>query len=524
MKKLYTLLASLLVTVGAFANFNVSVKDATPGALKMPKVTFSLKNDVKAEHVNAVSAVKASPAKVHVINTIDDMAGDWILDYMDMYEGTTGSKKITVSVVEGTTDKVNITDFFDGITFQGTVNLKTGKMTIAKQSVGTHQSYGTMSVSRVNISSGTPSVSSLSLSCTLDLSTSTITLPSNTYIGLSVSAGFFDIYGNCEMKYFDFDPASEVVASVTECPVDDNVVVSFSAGENVKDILFDIYAGHFTNAASNLSIVLDNGALSLGGTVLEGFPLSVSGMSRGIYTMFFIGVDDEGNILDGKACHFFFNEDNDNEWKEGFTAKYCDDYLSSAYKNMDDVERDVTVQEHSTVAGFYRVVNPLATHSKKVLSSHSTLVEGDHDHYLYIHAEDPEKVYIEDSAMGWSYGDEDGMLVATSYVQFLKDNESTDDEITEAGVWGTLENNQITFPEDALLQYFMHEGKYYYANSNSAFKLTLPEKDAVKNIAVDADNASAEYFNMQGMRVNQPVAGNLYIVRQGSKVSKQIVK
>ncbi|MGM9822446.1 MAG: hypothetical protein ACI30D_07650 [Muribaculaceae bacterium] len=43
--------------------------------------------------------------------------------------------------------------------------------------------------------------------------------------------------------------------------------------------------------------------------------------------------------------------------------------------------------------------------------------------------------------------------------------------------------------------------------------------------SVDADNsaeAPAEYFNLQGMRVANPVAGQIYIVRQGSKVDKRV--
>ena len=40
--------------------------------------------------------------------------------------------------------------------------------------------------------------------------------------------------------------------------------------------------------------------------------------------------------------------------------------------------------------------------------------------------------------------------------------------------------------------------------------------------AVDAD-APAEYYNMQGIRVAEPTTG-LYIVRQGNKVSKQLIR
>ena len=40
----------------------------------------------------------------------------------------------------------------------------------------------------------------------------------------------------------------------------------------------------------------------------------------------------------------------------------------------------------------------------------------------------------------------------------------------------------------------------------------------------NAENSVAEYFNLQGVKVAAPAYGNVYIVRQGGKVSKQIVK
>ena len=47
--------------------------------------------------------------------------------------------------------------------------------------------------------------------------------------------------------------------------------------------------------------------------------------------------------------------------------------------------------------------------------------------------------------------------------------------------------------------------------------------DAITEEAV-ANDAPAEYFNLQGMRVAQPESGKLYIERRGSKVSKVIMK
>ncbi len=59
-----------------------------------------------------------------------------------------------------------------------------------------------------------------------------------------------------------------------------------------------------------------------------------------------------------------------------------------------------------------------------------------------------------------------------------------------------------------------------------SIKITKSEpKDintGVADIEVE-DNAPVEYYNLQGVRVAEPENG-LYIVRQGSKVSKRLIR
>ena len=43
--------------------------------------------------------------------------------------------------------------------------------------------------------------------------------------------------------------------------------------------------------------------------------------------------------------------------------------------------------------------------------------------------------------------------------------------------------------------------------SQGAFKIVLPDKDGIADIATD-DNAPVEYYNLQGIRVDNPVPGN----------------
>lgn len=55
-------------------------------------------------------------------------------------------------------------------------------------------------------------------------------------------------------------------------------------------------------------------------------------------------------------------------------------------------------------------------------------------------------------------------------------------------------------------------------------KTDTPDSAGISDVTVDDDNAPVEYFNLQGMRLSQPEAGQIVIRRQGSKVSKILVK
>ena len=46
----------------------------------------------------------------------------------------------------------------------------------------------------------------------------------------------------------------------------------------------------------------------------------------------------------------------------------------------------------------------------------------------------------------------------------------------------------------------------------------------IEDVAVDSAEAAPEYFNLQGVRVAEPQAGNIYIVRRGNKVTKELIK
>ena len=52
------------------------------------------------------------------------------------------------------------------------------------------------------------------------------------------------------------------------------------------------------------------------------------------------------------------------------------------------------------------------------------------------------------------------------------------------------------------------------------------DQSGIDSIVTDSadENAPVEYYNLQGIRLSEPVAGQIVIRRQGSKVSKIVVR
>lgn len=62
-----------------------------------------------------------------------------------------------------------------------------------------------------------------------------------------------------------------------------------------------------------------------------------------------------------------------------------------------------------------------------------------------------------------------------------------------------------------------------YTSGNSWLKIESLNTTGVDDIAVDTDDAAPVYYNLQGVRVENPSNG-LYIVKKGTKVAKELVR
>ncbi len=154
-------------------------------------------------------------------------------------------------------------------------------------------------------------------------------------------------------------------------------------------------------------------------------------------------------------------------WTSLGMCKYTDDFFPSMF-SVDPITMDVEIQECDTLPGFYRLVNPYAEYPKNMGT-----VDVDNDYYMYIHAEDPEKVYIEHYAESGIISSNYGNYRLTSMAGYMIANGKTPDPTS----FGTYDPDfkAITFPVKSLL--FMLPGysnSWYYANIEGAFKVALP--------------------------------------------------
>ncbi len=65
----------------------------------------------------------------------------------------------------------------------------------------------------------------------------------------------------------------------------------------------------------------------------------------------------------------------------------------------------------------------------------------------------------------------------------------------------------------------------YYKNCTITLPFSLSDENAgIDDITIDNNDAPVEYFNLQGMRINEPTAGQIVIRRQGNTTTKVLVK
>lgn len=175
-------------------------------------------------------------------------------------------------------------------------------------------------------------------------------------------------------------------------------------------------------------------------------------------------------------------------------------------------ERTVEVMAHAKDPNRLFVMNPYAEFPYAVEATR----------FVEINISDPQKISVPQRRIGFAPNNNPEMeIVATADLSDMSDGDFSD-------LYGSFNpsTGKITFPAKGLV--LLYKGDYYYANPDTEHTLlTLPAVtgiDAPEIVGESDADASAEFFDIMGRRVERPASGGVYIRRQGPSVTKIFVK
>lgn len=482
----------------------------------------------------AVSA--KAPMKAHAFNTINDVYGTYDCQWTNnryASRSDTPSSQITIVRDESSSNAnaILIKNYYAGLTLKATVNLSTNKITIPAQSTGTDLGDGTVCFFMTNYhqinGNWQPSSFQWDIEATLN-SDGSITLDSETDIhGFGFWAkshgswGYYTIQSHAVWSYAGPVVDYSFSAEIDECVHNNSIDLKINSGADVASMKYNLVYGDYPASDNNLSIVSESAE-----PIDKAFNGSIKlnkGFNNGLYTLFLMSYDADGNLKNGNAYLLSIIDDEPGEWADFCTAYYTDDIIGPIF-NVGNSVLNVDVQYNTMIQNLIRVVEPYTD-----FYTDSNIHQCNKKHYLYLDASNPNRVVLLTSPLGFA-ADEDGLILCTSKAQQEREKGTSDDDIEAMGYFGKMEttsraaeNFVITFPQDALLAYFKNDsGTMYRGNSNGNFRLELtsPIPTSIKEIGSDDVKAPVVYYNLQGMRINEPAKGQVVIRRQGNKSEK----
>ena len=295
-------------------------------------------------------------------------------------------------------------------------------------------------------------------------------------------------------------------------------VFGIESGADVATIYMGFIPGHYTFTLDDAALIKQYGQGATGGSR---FLTYTETTEIGIYTLYAAAFDATGTARAVASDFFLINYDDSDNWEYAGTATYTESMLCATYQEVPAEDLDMLYQVNKENPGMIRLVEPYAYHSGSggILTPHDT-----HSHYIYIDATNENAVKVKPSALGIDCGY--GSAVIWSPADILSSQGVDDAKIAEQGYFGKKEGNKIHFDDEKILlgeRGYMN-GKFF---TTKEFNVTLKpdSSDGVGSVAIeDNSNAPVEYYNLQGVRVNAPTAGGVYIRRQGTTTNKTLVR
>lgn len=173
----------------------------------------------------------------------------------------------------------------------------------------------------------------------------------------------------------------------------------------------------------------------------------------------------------------------------------------------------------ATVPAYRSVENPNIV---RISYAYSAVFEDETmDDPMYIDLTDPKCVVVPQQYTGIGTRDMGAAYILSRSENFENLDAFLASNMAEYAI--TLNDNLVTIPAGGIWWWFPETDpeSLYGARNELPSSVQLPAGwNAIDNITVEGVDAPVEYYNLQGMRVENPAAGQLYIKRQGSKATK----
>lgn len=240
------------------------------------------------------------------------------------------------------------------------------------------------------------------------------------------------------------------------------------------------------------------------------------------------GYDADGNAR-ANATTLIYADDNTTTWTTLPADAVLYDYTVHHAYGLTPYPVKVTVQESTVTPGLFRLVNPFANTAYNAITPS---VHGNHNHYMYLDASDPDCVVLLEAPTGY-ISDLDGDSRLSSRASYAISQGMSKADVKTSGWGGKMVDGKITFPFDAYIYIgFLVEGPEFWMNVNftatangytdGPMYIDLSDALGVSDITADPAAAAAVYYNLQGIRIPAPAPGQVVIERRGDNVVKKV--
>lgn len=303
----------------------------------------------------------------------------------------------------------------------------------------------------------------------------------------------------------------------SQCLSERVVKGSVSVGSDIAAVKYGLFANLQEDEISGLLADIAEGGANF--AFRGDFQYTMSQNDK--ETMILVGVDKDGKQVSYVWETYYFIDNDATAWEDCGTAILNAGFLKSLY-SVDDEALEVALQRNVTNPRLIRLVDPYAKSKYYSASQHSK----DHKHYLTIEASDAECIYIKEGPLGLDFGN--GLVRISSMAEYFLGAGYEMSDVKELECGATLtDDNTLTFPEESILLAALKlENGDWYTVGNADTSIKLPADFnllGVSDITVDESNdAPARIYNLQGIPVNNPEAGQVYIVVRGNRSAKVV--